>query len=143
MNGQAARQQADGVEERRLEHFAWSWSSEALPCIEKISNHKNREDRRLGNNEAGHGDFAAIGQPPGCRRLWERICHCTHCFLPLLITTVFIRTGCLDPPDVSGPTMAGGSRPREWKRSYTQAGANLWPIQVSTRPRGRCPPSFR
>src|SRR5579864_8392703 len=89
MNGQAARQQADGVEDRRLEHLARSWSSEALPYIEKISNHKNREDRRLGNNEADHCDFAAIGQPPGCRRLRERICDCTHCFLPLLIATVF------------------------------------------------------
>src|SRR5579864_5677127 len=142
MNGQAARQQADGVEDRRLEHLARSWSSEALPYIEKISNHKNREDRRFGNNEADHRDFAAIGQPPGSRCLWERTCDCTHCFLPLLIATVFIRSGCLGLPDVSDPTMAGGSRPLEWKRSCTQAAANLWPIQVSRRPRGRCPLSF-
>ena len=55
-----ARQQANGVEDRRFEHFARRRSGEALPHVEEIGHDENREDGRLGNDETGHGDLAAI-----------------------------------------------------------------------------------
>src|ERR1700685_3459486 len=135
MNSQAARQQTDGVKDRYLEYLARSRSGEALTHIEQICNHKDGKDRRLGNDETGHCDLAAIGKVPGCRRLWERICQCAHCFLPLFTAAVFIcpaiHIGYLDLRDASGPTTAAGSQPLGWRQSYMQAEVSWWTIQVS------------
>src|SRR5271168_3354553 len=90
MNCQAARQQADGVEDRSLEHFARSRSADALSQIKQIRNYKDRKDRGLSHNEARHCDLAAIRKAPARRCLKKRICHCTHWFLPLFVSAVWI-----------------------------------------------------
>ena len=64
MNRQAAREQADRVEDRHLEHVARSRSGQALPEIEEIGHDEDREDRRLGDDEDSHADHAAVGQRP-------------------------------------------------------------------------------
>jgi hypothetical protein len=80
MDRQAARQQADRVEDGRFKHFPRSRSCEAFPYIEQIRHDKDREDRRFGNDESSHRDLASIGKPPGCRRLREISCYRTHAF---------------------------------------------------------------
>ena len=61
MNGQAAGQQADRVEDRCLKHFSRRWSRDAFAQIKEIGDDKYREDRRLGDDETGHRDFPARG----------------------------------------------------------------------------------
>ena len=45
---------------------------------------------RLGNDEAGHGDFATIRKSPGSRCFRYRNCECAHYSFPSLIPAVRI-----------------------------------------------------
>src|SRR5262249_20762572 len=76
----------------RLEHFLWSWSGETLSYIKEVGNDKNRKDRRLGNDERGHRDLAAIRQGPGLRCFRIRSCDCAHCSLPIFAAASVITT---------------------------------------------------
>ena len=67
VNGQAAGQQADRVEDRCLKHFSRRRSRDAFPQIKEIGDDEDREDRRLGDDETGHRDLPARWQMPrGC-----------------------------------------------------------------------------
>ncbi len=124
MNGQAARQQADRVEDRRFEHFARGRSGDALPHIEQIGNHENREDRRLGNDETGHRDLAAIGRLQAADASGNGFAIALIAFF-LYSQRLFIRNGCLDLRDASGPTTAGGSRPTGMEAKLYAGGGEL------------------
>ena len=100
MNGDAAREQADGAEDRQLQHLCRRGTAEALADVEDVGDDEDDEDRRLGHDEAGHADRAAIGQRP--RRLDSPVDQ------QLRLTVFIIRSPSPDLPDVSGPTRAGG-----------------------------------
>src|ERR1700730_14126407 len=72
---QAARQKANGVENRRFKHFARRWSGKTLPCVKEIRHYENGEDRRLGGDETRHSNFSPIGKNPCRGRLMDRSCH--------------------------------------------------------------------
>src|SRR4029077_13065067 len=78
------------VEDRRLEHFAGSRSGEALAHVEEISHNENREDGRLGDNQAGHRDLAPIRKAPSLGRLSDWSSDCAHRSIPSLIAAVRI-----------------------------------------------------
>ena len=50
--GEAAGKQADGADDRNIEHIARSRSADALSQIENVSDDKDDEDRRLRDNQA-------------------------------------------------------------------------------------------
>src|SRR5262249_24526011 len=61
---EAAGQQTDRVEDRRLEDVAWTRTRDTLTDVKEIRDDENREDGRLRNDQRRHPDLAAIGQPP-------------------------------------------------------------------------------
>ena len=67
VNGQAAGQQANRVEDRRLKYFSRRRSRDALSQVEEIGNDEDREDRGFGDDETGHRHLPARWQMPlGC-----------------------------------------------------------------------------
>src|ERR1700685_891193 len=60
-----ARKQADGEKNRRREHVLRLRPAETFSNVEKVRDNEDRENRRLGNNEAIHPDRTAIGSTPG------------------------------------------------------------------------------
>src|SRR3984893_11981935 len=75
---QAARQKANGVENRGLKHFARCRPLETFPCVKQISHNENGKDRRLGSDQAGHPDAAAIRKTPCGGRRNDRSCSRAH-----------------------------------------------------------------
>ena len=63
-DSEAAREQTYRVEDGKLQDLARIWSGEALAYVVDIGDHKNSEDRDLGNDQRRHGDRAVIGQDP-------------------------------------------------------------------------------
>src|SRR5262249_23096970 len=63
-------------EDRDLEYLLRCRPIEALADVVDIGHNKDREDRRLGNNDAEHGDAALVGLHPRLFRL--RYCYCAH-----------------------------------------------------------------
>src|SRR5258707_13897423 len=72
VDGEAARQQADREQDRRLEHFARGRPAEALAHVVEVGHDEDGEDRGLRDDQAGHADGAAIGEPPVRGRLVTR-----------------------------------------------------------------------
>src|SRR5580698_5195043 len=70
VNREAAREQANRIENRQLENFARRGTGDALANVKNVHHDKNREDRRLRSDQAEHADFATRGQNP--RRLDRR-----------------------------------------------------------------------
>ena len=68
-DGEAAREQAYRVKDGKLQNLARLRPGDALAYVIDIGNHKNSEDRRLGNDQGRHGDGAVIGQAPSLRWL--------------------------------------------------------------------------
>ena len=64
VNGDAAREQADGAEDRQFENLRGGWAAEAFADVEDVGDNEDDEDRRLGDDEADHADDAAVGQRP-------------------------------------------------------------------------------
>ena len=68
VNGQAAGQQANRVEDRRFEDFERSRPRQALTRVKEIGYDKDRKDRGFGDDETGHRHFPARWQLPlSCR----------------------------------------------------------------------------
>src|SRR3984893_10981925 len=91
MNRKAAGQQTDGEEDRCLQHFAGSRSAESLSQLKEIRDDENSEDRRLGDNEAGHPDLAPVWKLPFERDLSDWTRGSTH-FSILLVIALLIAT---------------------------------------------------
>src|ERR1700722_4915856 len=85
MDREAAGQQAEGEENRRLQHFAGSGSGNALSQIKKVCDDENGEDRRLGDDEASHPDLALVWKLPVERSLGDWTRDGTHLSILLVI----------------------------------------------------------
>src|SRR5271155_4612786 len=90
MNCETAGQKTDGEEDWRLQNLARSGSADAFPQVKEICDDKNREDGRLGDDEADHSDPTPIGKIPVCRSVDERTRDGAHFSILLLIATVRI-----------------------------------------------------
>src|SRR5258708_7311683 len=76
VNRQTAGKQTDRIEDGSLEHFPWSRSGKTLSQVKEIRHNENREDRRLGDDQARHADRASIRELPSSCRIsftWERV----------------------------------------------------------------------
>src|SRR5262245_24566461 len=67
VNRDTAGQQADREKDRSLQYFSRSRSRHAFSHVEEISDHKNREDGRLRNDETGHRDLTPVRKSPSLR----------------------------------------------------------------------------
>src|SRR5262249_19135125 len=85
---QTARQQTNAVEDRRFQHFAWSWPGEALPHIEQIGHNEDREDGGLSEDETRHAYLPAIWEFPSFRYLRQQCRHRAHWSITLFIAAV-------------------------------------------------------
>ena len=68
-DGEAAGEQAYRVKDGKFQNLARLRPGDALAYVIDIGNHKDSEDRALGNDQRRHGDGAVIGQHPvfvGC-----------------------------------------------------------------------------
>ena len=59
VNGQAAGQQANRVEDRRFKDLARCRPRQTFPQVKEIGHDEDRKDRRLGDDEAGHRHLSA------------------------------------------------------------------------------------
>src|ERR1700730_10249325 len=62
MNRQAARQQADGAKDRKIEHLLWRGARYTLAQVKDVGDHENSEDGRLSGDQTKHSHSAARGK---------------------------------------------------------------------------------
>src|SRR5260370_600669 len=75
MNGHAARQKANTVEDRRCEHVLRRGPRQTLADIEDVSYYKNRKDSGFSSDQNEHSDPPARGKLRGDRlRLHRDVC---------------------------------------------------------------------
>src|SRR5258707_15457049 len=90
MHRDAAGQQANSEEDRRLEHLRRSRAAEVLADVIKVGNDEDSEDRRLGEDQARHRNLTPIRKCPGLRRFKEDWRGSAHASLRSIITAIRI-----------------------------------------------------
>src|ERR1700722_438061 len=140
-DGETAGEQADRVEDGKLQHVAWLRPGDALAYVIEIGNHKNSEDRGLGKDQGRHGDGAVIGQDPvfvscSVSQGYRAGAHPLYILDGQNQTIKIIRTGNPDLPGASGPTTVCGWPPLVRLQSCIRAEERRLPTPASRHPRG-------
>jgi len=81
VNRQAARQQTNRIENGDVQNIFGLRAGDALPDVENVGDHEDREDRAFGRDQAIHSHGAAIGKtPPGLASVhgYGRCAHSGH-----------------------------------------------------------------
>ncbi len=131
VDGQTAGEQTDREEDRGVEHLLGQRARQALADVEEIGDDEDREDRRLGGDQAVHSDATPRREEPIATSVSGMVIAAA-----LMIAYSYFQSGssgCLRSH--SGRRLRTRGRPR----SCTPAAATRWTIRASTHPRDRFP----
>src|SRR5262249_1569517 len=102
VNGQAAREQANCIEDRNFKDLLRGRPTKALSDVKKVSNDENREDGRFARDEREHSHTASGRKRPWRFRDWHSCGQRAHVLplkfrFPLKIRTVPVLSALLIP----------------------------------------------